>query len=99
MAKRLFKSGAELPTFVEFAGVPSSNNLAEREVRPAVLMRKASYDNQSETGATARAVLTTVFRTLKTRGLDPLPTLTDALRTYTATGTLTPQPEAVSSAG
>jgi transposase len=51
LAKRLGKYGAELLTFVEFEGVPSSNNHAEREVRPAVLMRKASYGNQSEAGA------------------------------------------------
>ena len=44
----------ELLTFVEFEGVPSSNNHAEREVRPAVLMRKASYGNQSERGAATR---------------------------------------------
>jgi transposase len=99
LAKRLVKYGAELLTFVEFEGVPSSNNHAEREVRPAVLMRKASYGNQSEAGATTRAVLMTVFRTLKNRGLDPLPTLTDALRTYTTTGTLPPLPETVRSAG
>ena len=56
---------------MEFEGVPSSNNHAEREVRPAVLMRKASYGNQSERGAATRAVLMSVCRTLKNRGLDP----------------------------
>lgn len=99
LAKRLHKYGAELLTFVEFEGVPSSNNHAEREVRPAVLMRKASYGNQSERGARTRSVLMSVMRTLKKRGLDPMGTVVDALRIYATTGTLTPLPEKAHSEG
>jgi transposase len=99
LAKRLHKYGGELLTFVEFEGVPSSNNHAEREVRPAVLMRKASYGNQSEAGAWTRAVLMSVLRTLKKRGLDPLQTILDALRNYATTGTMPPLPDKVSSKG
>jgi transposase len=99
LGKRLHKYSEELLTFVEFEGVPSSNNHAEREVRPAVLMRKASYGNQSEAGAWARAVLMTVCRTLKKRGQDPLDTIIGALRTYAATGTLPPLPEKAGSEG
>ena len=57
LAKRPSKYGAELLTFVEFEGAPSSNNHAEREVRPAVRMRKARYGNPSEAGAWTRAVV------------------------------------------
>jgi transposase len=99
LAKRLSRYGEELLTFVEFEGVPPSNNHAEREVRPAVLMRKASYGNQSETGATTRAVLMSVFRTLKNRGLDAMTVVANALRGFTATGTLPPLPEKLSSEG
>jgi transposase len=99
LAKRLSKYGPELLTFVEFDGIPPSNNHAEREVRPAVLMRKASYGNQSDAGAKTRAVLMSVMRTLKVRGLDPLPTLAEALRTYATTNTLPPLPEGTGSAG
>jgi transposase len=99
LAKRLDKYGAELLTFVEFEGVPSSNNHAEREVRPAVLMRKASYGNQSEAGAWTRAVLMTVCRTLKKRALDALQTILDALRNYAATGKVPPLPEKLTSEG
>lgn len=88
LSRRLGKYGADLLTFVEFDGVPSSNNQAEREVRPAVLMRKASYGNQSPKGATTRAVLMTIYRTLKIRGLDPLSVTRNALETYTTTGQL-----------
>ena len=97
LSKRLRKYGEELLTFVEFEGVPSSNNHAEREIRPSVLMRKASYGNQSERGAATRGILMSVCRTLKKRGLDPLNTITDALRIYAATSTLPPLPEKASS--
>jgi transposase len=97
LAKRLFKYGDYLLTFVEFAGVPADNNQAEREVRPAVLMRKASYGNQSDRGAQTRAVLMTIYRTLKRRGLDPLAVIADALRTYTASGQLPPLPAKIGS--
>ena len=40
-----------------------------------------------------------VCRTLKNRGLDPLQTILDALRTYATTGTLPPLPEKTSSEG
>ena len=99
LAKRLAKYGEYLLTFVEFANVPADNNQAEREIRPAVLMRKASYGNQSERGADTRAVLMTVYRTLKRRGHDPLNVLTAALRTYAATGQLPPLPDKIASAG
>jgi transposase len=99
LAKRLYKYGEYLLTFVEFEGVPPDNNQAEREIRPAVLMRKTSYGNMSEAGASTRAVLMSVFRTLKRRGLDPLKTLADALRTATTKGQLPPLPSADASGG
>ena len=92
LANRLRKYGAELLTFAEFDSVPATNNHAEREIRPAVLMRKASYGNASERGAATRAVLMSVYRTLKRRGLDPLAEVQKALETYTKTGTLPPLP-------
>lgn len=99
LADRLHKYGEQLLTFVEFEGVPADNNRAEREVRPAVMMRKNSYGNQSERGALTRAVLMTVLRTLKKRGLDVLDTITAALRTLATTGQLPPLPQKSSSEG
>lgn len=93
LARRLKEYGHELLTFVEFEGVPPDNNHAERTIRPAVLMRKASYGNQSEAGAYTRAVLMSIYRTLKQRGLDPLDVTVAALRTLAATGTLPALPE------
>ncbi len=74
-------------TFLDHDGVPFDNNHAEREVRPAVIIRKNSYGNRSEVGADAQAVLMTVFRTQQ-RGHQPMQTIVQALRTYVLTGQL-----------
>ena len=99
LAKRLRSDGVALLTFAEFPGVPGTNNQAEREVRPAVLMRKASFGSGSPRGAATRAVLMTVFRTLRKRGLDPLAETRRALRTLAETGTLPPLPGGTCSGG
>jgi transposase len=93
LAQRLHGASEEMLMFVEVAAVEPTNNRAEREIRPAVQMRKASYGSMSERGAVTRSVLMSVFRTLKLRGLDPLKALGDALRCYTASGNLPPLPE------
>ena len=68
------------------------NNLAERILRPAVILRKASQSNRSEKGTATQAVLMSVFRTLKLRGHHPIDTLVSALKTYVTTGQLPPLP-------
>jgi len=92
LAKRLEKYWEALLLFVERKDVPSSNNKGEREIRPAVLMRKASYGSGSDLGAATRSVLMSIYRTLKQRGVDALAATEAALRTYIATGKLPPLP-------
>ena len=82
LIKRLNKYHHALLTFLDEPGVPFDNNLAEREIRPAVLMRKNSFHNMSHDGAITQAVLMTIYRTLKLRGHDPIETLVSALRHY-----------------
>ena len=65
-----------------------TNNHGERMIRPAVIIRKNSQSNRSDKGAATQALLMSVYRTLKLRGLDPVRTVSDALRTYLATGQL-----------
>jgi hypothetical protein len=65
-----------------------ANNHAEREIRPAVVMRKMSYGNASARGATTRAILMSIHRTLKARGLDPSAETRKALKNLLQTGTL-----------
>lgn len=92
LAGRLRKHTDELFTFLDHPAVPFENNLAERMIRPAVLLRKISQCNRSEKGAAVQAVLMSVYRTLKLRGHDPLATIPSALRTYLTTGQLPPLP-------
>ena len=94
LAERLGKYRDHLFTFLDTAGVPSDNNHAERQIRPAVIIRKNSLCNRSEQGAATQAVLMSLYRTLRLRGLDPTRTIAEALRTLLATGTLPPMPAA-----
>ena len=97
LVKRLRRHRADLFTFLDKAGVPFDNNLAERAVRPAVIIRKNSYANHSPRGANVQAVLMTLYRTLNQRGHNPLQTITQALATYIATGKLPPLPHPITS--
>ena len=92
VAKRLRRHTDELFTFLDYPAVPFDNNLAERMIRPAVILRKISQSNRSEKGAATQAVLMSVYRTLKLRSHDPLATITSALRTYLTDGQLPPLP-------
>lgn len=67
LIKRLRKYRNELYVFVK-SGVDATNNAAEREIRPAVLMRKTSYGNRSDQGAKNQAVLMSMIRTAAKRG-------------------------------
>jgi len=93
LQKRLRRYQDALFTFLDRPGVPSDNNHAEREIRPAVIMRKNSLCNRSNNGANVQAILMSVYRTLKLRGHDPLQTIVVALRQYVRTGTLPPLPD------
>lgn len=99
LLKRLRRYRDALFTFLDHPEVPSDNNHAEREIRPAVVMRKTSLCNRSENGANVQAILMSVYRTLKLRGLDPLETIVNALKTYVRTGSLPPLPDENTSDG
>ena len=92
LCKRLRRTGDHLFTFLDYPAIPFENNFAERQIRPAVILRKNSQSNRSDRGVLTQAVLMSVYRTLRLRGHDPLQTPTDALRTYLQTGHLPPLP-------
>jgi hypothetical protein len=92
LLKRLRRHREHLFTFLDKPGVPFENNLAERAVRPAVIIRKNSYSNRSEQGAEVQAVLMSIYRTLKQRGHNPLQTITQALANYVTSGKSPPLP-------
>jgi transposase len=80
LAKRLRKHRAHLLNFLDHDGLDATNNLAEREVRPAVIARKLSAGNRTEAGAETHAVLASILRTCRRQGRDILGVLTDLLR-------------------
>lgn len=96
LAKRLAKYGNQLLTFLWYDEVPSDNNAGERAIRPAVMIRKNSYANQSDRGAVTQSVLMSIFRTLRLRGRQPLDAILTALAEYNRTDRLTPLPAATS---
>lgn len=93
LAKRLRQHGEYIFTFLDYDGVPFENNFAERQIRPAVILRKNSQSNRSDRGAATQAILMSVYRTLKLRGRNPTKTIAEALRTYVTTGQLPPLPD------
>lgn len=92
LAARLRRWQNSLFTFLDRPGADWHNNFAERQIRPAVILRKNSQCNRSQKGAATGAVLMSIHRTLKLRNRDPRAAIHHALRAYTATATLPPLP-------
>ncbi len=99
IVKRLVRYRDSILTFLYEENVPSDNNHAEREIRPAVIIRKNSQGNRSANGALTQAILMSVYRTLKLRGHDPLNTIVAALKIYVQTGSMPALPKTVASDG
>lgn len=72
LASRIVRRITGLFMFVEYPETPSENNLAERSIRPLVVLRKMSGGTRSEKGSHTVAVLMSIFGTWKVRGLDLL---------------------------
>jgi transposase len=94
-AKRLRRHFDTLFTFLGRPEADWTNNFAERQIRPAVILRKNSQCNRSERGAATQAVLMSVYQTLKLRGHDPRQAIEEAMRACCGTGRLRPMPEPV----
>lgn len=73
LCRRIAKYLTELFSFVADPAVPTTNNAAERSVRPVVIQRKISGGTRSPAGTSAFTSLATLFGTWRARGLDPLP--------------------------
>lgn len=72
LVKRLRRCHEELLTFLEVPGLPWENNLAERMIRPNVLLRKVSFQNMSRKGADAHQTLMSLVQTLRLQDRDPV---------------------------
>jgi transposase len=65
--KRLFKQRDHLFTFLDHDGVEPTNNLAERQLRPAVIARKISCGNKTQKGAQTWQILASLAATCAQR--------------------------------
>ena len=68
IVNRLSKQREHLLTFLYVPGVDPTNNLAERQLRPAVIARKLSCGNKTWAGARSFAVLVSLAATCRQRG-------------------------------
>ena len=79
LAKRLRKQRDHLLRFLDHDGLDATNNLAEREIRPAVIARKLSAVNRTEADSETHAVLASVLRTCRRQGRSILQQLEELL--------------------
>lgn len=70
LAKRLLRHEDELFQFVLIEGLSADNNLAERSIRPLVVIRKISGGSRSDEGTKTRMALASLFGTWRARGLN-----------------------------
>jgi transposase len=68
LAKRLLRHEDELFQFVLIEGLSADNNLAERAIRPLVVIRKVSGGSRSGAGTKTRMALASLFHTWQARG-------------------------------
>ena len=71
LCKRLLRHQDELFRFVLQPDLCADNNLAERSVRPVVVMRKVSGGSKSARGSRTRMRLASLFGTWRAKGLNP----------------------------
>lgn len=80
LLKLLTKQRLRLLTFLYVDEVDATNNIAERAIRPAVIVRKISAGNRSHQGADAHAILASIIQTCRQQERDFLDVATELLR-------------------
>jgi len=68
LAEHLWGHRDEFMLHVQQPGVPATNNQAERQIRPAVLIRKTGGCNRAVTGALVHMVLASLMASLRQQG-------------------------------
>jgi len=85
LAKRVLRHQDELFPFVLVPGLPADNNLAERSIRPLVIMRQISGGSRSAEGTKTRLALASLLHTWTARNLNPFVECLTALQLPVAT--------------
>lgn len=76
---RIKNQGNNLLTAILYDGVPLTNNAAERQIRPAVIVRKISGGSRSIEGAEVFATNFSVIQTIRMRNQPLIPTLKELI--------------------
>jgi transposase len=82
MAAEILKLEKALFTFVRVEGIEPTNNVSERQIRPAVIWRKLSFGTHSRGGSEFVERILTAVATLKQQNRDPLQFLVDLYQSY-----------------
>jgi hypothetical protein len=72
LRRRIIKHNQELFTFLDNPVVEPTNNRAERQLRPIVIMRKVTFGSRSALGALNQAVIMSIIQTGVLNGIEPL---------------------------
>jgi transposase len=80
LAKHLRHEQPWLFTFLHCPGLDATNNAGEREMRPAVIMRKTWGGNRTSDGARTQKILMSVLRTCYRQGKDSFERIAGLLR-------------------
>ena len=70
--RRIIKHNQELFTFLDNPLVEPTNNRAERQLSPNVIMRKITFGNRSALSASNHAVMMSIIQTGILNGIEPL---------------------------
>ena len=69
---RIIKHNQELFVFLDKPSVEPTNNRAERQLRPMVIMRKLTFGNRSDLGALNLAMIMSIIQTGVLNDIEPL---------------------------
>ena len=72
LLNRIIRHNQELFPFLEDPSIESTNNRAERQLRPMVIMRKLTFGNRSDSGAQNQATIMSIVDTGVLNGIEPL---------------------------
>jgi len=81
LQKHLARERGALSTFLHRRDVEATNWRGEQARRPAVVNRKTSGGSRSDAGADAQGILTSVFRTARQQGREPVSLMVKLQRT------------------
>lgn len=70
--KRIIKFNNELFTFMDNPEIEPTNNRAERNLRPNVIMRKITFGNRSISGARRHEIIMSILQTGILKDIEPL---------------------------